>query len=202
MSIQCSKISLEKLNNQVYDSYYLDGIQDGWEDKDKRFNFYHLFQITPTFENQSVLDVGCGTGDMVKYLPKNCKYLGIDIYRPALKIAKVQFPNHVFKFGNILTFKSKPFDYVLCSGALSINLNGENYNFLEKALTKMWSLCKRGVSFNVLTNERFRNSRKSHLYLYNADKVGKICKKFSDKTKSLYTPIDDYNDGHTFYLWK
>lgn len=194
--------NLLKLNNQVYDSYYSDGIIDGWEDKDKRFNFYHLFQIAPTFEKQSILDVGCGTGDMVKYLPKNCKYLGIDIYRPALKIAKKQFPNRVFKFGNILTFKSRPVDYVLCSGALSINLNGENYNFLEKALDKMWNLCKKGVSFNVLTNERFRNSRKSHLFLYNAIKVTRICNQYTDKIKSLYSPIDEYNDQHTFYMWK
>lgn len=202
MSIQCSKISLEKLNNQVYDSYYSDGIEDGWEDQDKRFNFYYLFQIAPTFEHQSVLDIGCGTGDMVRYLPKTCKYLGIDIYRPALKIARKQFPNQSFKFGNILTFKSRPFDYVLCSGALSINLNGENYDFLEKALSKMWSLCKKGVSFNVLTNERFKNSRKSYLYLYNTDKVEKICNKLTTNIKSLSTPIDNQNDEHTFYLWK
>jgi ubiquinone/menaquinone biosynthesis C-methylase UbiE len=59
-------------NKVVYDDYYRSGIIDGWEDQDKSYNFSHLFKIANkthhSLKSASVLDVGCGTGDILPYL--------------------------------------------------------------------------------------------------------------------------------------
>lgn len=194
-------------NNQIYDNFYSDGWEDGWEEKDKKFNFFYLFKIEKycdqLLDESSVLDVGCGTGDMVKYLPDDTEYLGIDIYRPGLKIAKSKYKDSIFKYGNILTFKSvKKFDYVICSGALSVH-HVDNYEFLKKSISKMWKLCEKGVTFNLLTDEKVKNSKKEILFVYNMKKVQEICKKIigeEGQCTSVYNPIDEYNDQHTIYL--
>src|SRR5574338_546701 len=182
-------------NNKIYDDYYSDGYIDGWEDIDKKHNFHYLFKIEKyckcLLDNCSVLDMGCGTGDILKYLPENCDYLGIDIYKPALNLAKIKFPDYKlrFKYRNILTFRSKSkFDFVICSGALTVN-HGNNYEFLNKAVKNMWRLCKKGVTFNILSNEK----EDDELFYYDIDEVKNICLKIINKKgtyNSKFNPID------------
>jgi ubiquinone/menaquinone biosynthesis C-methylase UbiE len=197
-----------KQNNKIYDELYSEGWIDGWEDRDKRHNFYYLFKLENYCQcsliNSSILDVGCGSGDMVKYLPKQSKYLGIDIYKPALNLAKEKYPVNKFKYGNVLTFKqqSKKFDYVFCSGALSVN-HGNNYEFLQKAVENMWELCDKGIAFNILTGKNL--TEEDELFDYDIKKVKKICKKIIKKEGKYFqehNPIDKYNDQHTIYLCK
>lgn len=211
--------TLIKENKKVYDSLY-EWEEDGWEEKDKRYNFYWLFKIekyaNKRLDGCSILDVGCGTGDIVKYLPDDVRYTGVDIYKPALELARKRYktPEHRFLYKNILTsvFKRK-YDFVFSSGALSLNLkpiNKSNYEFLKKAVSKMWNLCKYGVAFNILTDEKFKRND-TYLFHYNMDKVEKILEKIVKDTKiqnqnsgkkirSKYTPIDKDNDQHTIYL--
>lgn len=194
----------ENLNTKIYDDYYSFGWEDGWLLKDKKFNFGNLFKITEITEipldNCSILDIGCGTGDLLYFLPDSVKYTGIDIYKPALRIAKEKYPRANFRYGNILNIKLSKFDYVFCSGALSANI-GDNYFFLEKVVKKMYKICKYGLAFNILTDEKSKTKEDDYLFLYNIKKVNKICKNIGF-TKSLFTPMDRNNDQHTILMWK
>lgn len=49
----------------------------------------------------SVLDVGCGFGDLVPHLPE-CRYLGLDVIEEAVQEARRRHPSHDFRCGNLL----------------------------------------------------------------------------------------------------
>lgn len=180
-------------NSKIYDDYYKDGIIDGWNIEDKEYSYKYFFKIQDfsnrSFKNASVLDVGCGSGDLVPYL-RNLKigrYLGIDIYEPAIKIAKKKYPNENFIVGDLLKKKFHRFDFVICSGALSTNLKlskeknlkiktsrtPNNYDFLKSMVEKMWSLSKYGITFNCFTSDT--EGKASHIFYYNLNKLKKIC---------------------------
>lgn len=220
--------NLIQKNTKIYDSFYKNNDIDGWDDADKRLNFYYLFKIFDNFNiikhKPSILDVGCGTGDMAGFLPVYKSYLGIDIYRPALKIAKKRYRDRKisFKYGNILTsrFKKENFDFVLSSGALSVNQNGvlngpsrvnlrglkhPNYTFLKQAVTKMWDACKFGLTFNVLVKGVYSKSN-GNLFYYDKDLVLDICSDITNPLKEVVewenTPLDRINPQITVWMWK
>jgi len=70
--------------------------------------------------NSAVLDVGCGTGDFVRFLEKNrpdCNISACDFSNIAIEYAKSKSPQHEFKIIDILqlsTIYKKEFDFVLC----------------------------------------------------------------------------------------
>ena len=72
--------------------------------------------------NARVLDVGCGSGKLLKILQeKEIYYLGIDPCVELLKQAKEQFPDFKFSEGNIFNLgaiNELNFDYVFCVAVL------------------------------------------------------------------------------------
>ena len=72
--------------------------------------------------NTRVLDVGCGSGKLLKVLQeKKIYYLGIDPCAELLKQAKEQFPSFKFNKGDILNLgaiNELNFDYIFCVAVL------------------------------------------------------------------------------------
>lgn len=167
-------------NHRIYTKFMQLGIDDGWEKRDKRENFELLLDITHLshypIENASILDVGCGTGDLVQFLKDKHikKYVGIDIFEPALEKARKKFPDQKFINGDFLQYKFKrKFDFVFCSGALTTKLESDNYQILKSWIPKMWSLAKKGAVFNFLIENEISDN---YLFLYQPQKVIKTCK--------------------------
>jgi ubiquinone/menaquinone biosynthesis C-methylase UbiE len=82
-----------------------------WEDVEKLCSF-----LIP--ENSTVLEIGCGTGDLLAYINAR-KKVGIDYSRNMIGIAKKKYPGINFmamEAGN-LNFKEK-FDYVILSNLI------------------------------------------------------------------------------------
>ena len=71
----------------------------------------------------SILDIGCGNGNIVRYLPKSIKYLGYDFNSNYILNAKKLYSNEKIKFECIdinigkLNFDSN-FDFVIVIGVL------------------------------------------------------------------------------------
>lgn len=108
------------------------------------------------FNNKSVLDVGCGFGEMAKFLKKRytaVKYSGIDIVEEFIEEARINFPEYEFLcqdyFNNPL---SEKFDIVLASGTLNSDLGSdeENMSFRKKAIKTMFENTKEVLVFNML----------------------------------------------------
>lgn len=108
------------------------------------------------FNNKSVLDVGCGFGEMARFLTKrysNVKYSGVDIIEEFVTEASQNFPNLDFEtrdyFNNPI---DKKYDIVMASGTLNSDLGSkkENMKFRKSAIKVMFEHSKRICVFNML----------------------------------------------------
>jgi SAM-dependent methyltransferase len=124
----------------------------GWGHKKGKqsLRFEILCQIGD-INNSSILDVGCGFGDLfgyLKYKKSKVKYLGVDINSNLIEIGKKIYPKANLKVLDIGQTKSKQkFDWVFFSG---ISSKGCTYPYIKRMMTKMFSLCKKGIAMNFV----------------------------------------------------
>ncbi len=89
------------------------------EDYARSRNFIWDMEKISTYleQNDKILDIGCGSGRMVKILKdKNIDYVGIDISEALIKIARKRYPNNNFMVGDglSLSFPDCTFDKIFC----------------------------------------------------------------------------------------
>ena len=65
----------------------------------------------------SVVDLGCGTGDIVPFLPPKAQYRGFDFSEEAIKYAKEWHPG-TFEVADLRTLEIPKVDVVICVEAL------------------------------------------------------------------------------------
>ena len=80
-----------------------------------------ILKKIPIPPNSSVLDIGCGTGFLVPFLPHETMYTGIDLEPNYIKSGKLRYPRMEFILGGCdqLDAHLKPkqtFDYVIALG--------------------------------------------------------------------------------------
>jgi 2-polyprenyl-3-methyl-5-hydroxy-6-metoxy-1,4-benzoquinol methylase len=92
------------------------------------------------FINKSVLDVGCGFGDIVNYITdktRSFSYTGVDIVPEFINTARKKYPKHKFVHRNYFDKPLKQkFDIVISSGALNSNMK-DPISFRKKAIKTM-----------------------------------------------------------------
>ena len=139
-----------------------------WSSSKRQFIRFEVLLdfIKNDIENTTILDVGCGYGDLITYIQKSFlfpkSYIGIDCEEFILNITKKRFPNSIFLQKNILKDDLPKADYYVCSGALNI-LNEDNY--LE-AIQKCYKQSTKGFIFNSLTESFVHNLTIFDVYLY------------------------------------
>jgi hypothetical protein len=129
-------------------------------DDDKDLEFYqHLFQGIELPNPLSVLDIGCGMGDLIDFLQMRqvpvSAYLGIDLVGPFIEQCRQEYlPPCRFSKANFISRSFAPaerFNLVVNMGVLvSRVINYEAY--VEHCITKMIALSSRYVLFNVITS--------------------------------------------------
>ncbi len=198
----------DKINNhRIYSLYLQIGVDDGWSKKDKWENFKTLVEIAAltrtSLQGSAILDVGCGTGDMVQFLEnKNIKeYVGVDIFSPAIEKAQQKYPDQKFIAEDFLRLSlKKKFDFVFCSGALTTVLETDNYEILQPWISKMWKLAKIGVAFNFLVDNK---ANEDTLFLYDPERVIGICKEIAPEAhiKTLTTDAGSGNSLQKMHIF-
>lgn len=135
----------------------------GWgSEASQKQRFEKLVSIVPDkdFSGKTVLDVGCGFGDLFGYIkPKDPQeqltYIGIDMTKKTVKVAKKKYKKHGAAFikDNFLerNFKDAKFDYVFASGIFSIKTTDWEQN-TRAIIKKMFDLCTIGVATNFLSS--------------------------------------------------
>jgi SAM-dependent methyltransferase len=102
-------------------------------------------------QNKKVLDFGCGTGQLGKYLESQgieIEYYGTDIVDEFLSLCNTKFPNGIFKqFSSLPKIK---FDYIFISGVFN-NKILNNRKFYKETLRKLFPMCKYGIAFNMMS---------------------------------------------------
>lgn len=181
----------------------------GWESRQAQYARFAAFAKNVDLEKSSLLDVGCGLGDLFHFLTsglgKSVFYKGIDISEKMIETAKSQLEilrANGLKLGegNCSTVEfaaedlfdrsaldsSNKFDWVYASGIFNLNL-GNNMEFLENAFRRFMELCKSGFSCSML-NQRSTDKEDPYFY-YFPEEIKNLAMKFGAKSVEI---IDDY----------
>lgn len=129
----------------------------GWMDGRQESRFAALTELLPLARCTSVLDVGCGFGDMSAYLRSQGftgSYTGVDFVPELIEAGKDLYPDEDLRVGDIATFSGEEkFDLVTESGIFNSVLQHEdNWHHLTATLEKMFSLCRVAVTADFLSS--------------------------------------------------
>ena len=172
----------------------------GWSsEKNQRLRFQVLLEIA-NLNGRSVLDVGCGYGDLCRYLADanlDVDYTGIDQNLAFLQLASKRncaVSTKRFVLGEFCQSKLRECDYVLASGVLAYKVQTPGY--VSQMIRKMYRLCKKGAAFNML---RHVDNANGMLQTFDPVKVKDYCQGIARKVVVL----DDYLDNDfTVFMYR
>jgi SAM-dependent methyltransferase len=154
----------------------------GWNTRlNQQLRFGVLASIAD-LSNHSVIDAGCGRGDLAPFLGekfKGIRYTGIEQVKEFTTLAKKQYGHLTgvqFVEGDFLGTALQEADYILSSG--SLNYKNSSARFLLEAIGNLFAQCKKGLGFNLLSKTGFPPGE---LQAYNPDLVIGFCGTLSKK---------------------
>ena len=172
----------------------------GWRKKNEQLLRFKILIEPNKLNDCSILDIGCGTGDLLAYLiSKNiqCEYTGIDHIKDFITLAGEKFKVHnnaSFLLGDFWTADIGNYDFVLASGAL--NYRNADPNFIFKMIAHLFSLCNHTLAFNLLEKTDLKNGG---LVAYNKNEILGFCKKL---TSNVILKDDYLNGDYTVRMQK
>lgn len=140
----------------------------GWTKGKQEIRFH---QLTRYFflSGCSLIDIGCGFGDLISYLDKRGispkAYVGYDLVKEFLDVASRKHAGQSVSFfeQNYLDVSSVKADYIVGSGLFGRRLSDseqDNYDYFRKILAKAFSEASEGVAFDFLSDRvQFRRSQ-------------------------------------------
>ncbi|MDQ6979182.1 MAG: methyltransferase domain-containing protein, partial [Mariprofundaceae bacterium] len=131
----------------------------------------------------SVLDVGCGFGDLFSFLSGTARtvdYTGIDLSPDILQQAIAMHPDLALYQGDIFDrdWSAAPFDWVLLSGTLNWDLHDDGL-YARHVITKMFELCRHGVALNMLDARHIDRKHLGDLRAYDPHDMLQFCQSLS-----------------------
>jgi len=167
------------------------------ESQEKRFKV--LSEIG--FKNgDSILDIGCGIGDLYSWLNKNgfrVNYTGVDITISMVDKARERFPKVDFRHGSVLGNKVflPETDYVVASGIFFLRKHNPT-EYMQRSIIKMFNLARKGVAINSLSS--WHKNKNNEFYADPGDTLN-----FCQRLTSRVILRHDYHEGDfTIYLYK
>jgi len=123
-----------------------------WQDYSTAARRYRQLVADIEVTGKTVLDVGCGMGDLLPYLyaqTTDFTYRGIDITPEFIEIARKRYDGHRFDISDLFTDGlDATYDIVLCSGVLNAATPGWQQNRL-KMIERLFSYAKEALVFNM-----------------------------------------------------
>lgn len=126
----------------------------------------------------SVLDLGCGYGDLRAFLDQhyaNLVYLGVDFLKEFVDAAQQKYghlPQTQFFQSDFLTAGLPEVDVVIACG--SLNYRSSNSLHPWQTIRRMWEVVQRGVVFNLLDAAHFDSDEV--LCAYAQEEVLQFCR--------------------------
>ena len=137
----------------------------GWGSKNSQeMRFKILEEILKKHNCKTVLDIGCGRGDLISYLKKkkiSIKYTGLDINNKFIDIAKKLNPKNNFIFADFLKKDLPNFDVIFISGLFNLKMQHHKKCLLRpiKMFQFLYSLMTNLDSLYVVCSDRLRLHR-------------------------------------------
>jgi ubiquinone/menaquinone biosynthesis C-methylase UbiE len=128
----------------------------GWPKGDPEFRYYILTSIANFKDGETLLDLGCGFGDLYSFLKlysPHIKYMGVDFNHEFIEIGKKVYPNADLRVGDIMKDDYGVFDWVVGYGIFNSRLpETSNEVSIKETIQKMFKIAKKGVSVNFLSS--------------------------------------------------
>jgi len=161
--------------------------------QERRFQI--LLEMSNLDSGQSLLDVGCGFGDLAAWLAhqgRSVDYTGIDISPELLDEGRRQYPGLRLIETDLLDFDPPPgsYDWVWLSGTLNRNLE-DNGRYARSVIARMFSVCRKGIAFNLLDARDEWNRSRWDLQGFHPEDIRLLVCGWSEDTESR----DDYLKG-------
>ena len=184
------KKSEEKRISELYGARLKEDLPDykvaGWGSRESQYLRFEVLAEINKLAGMKILDVGCGLGELYYFFKNNQiridSYKGIDISEECINEARnrIGVTNQVsFDCINIEKIDGENlYDYVFLSGALNLRIE-DNLLFAKNAISKMYSLCKKGVACNFLSTRVDYTLEKD--YHYSPEEVLSFCKEISNR---------------------
>lgn len=159
-----------------------------WESKEAQQIRFSILISEINLKGLSLLDVGCGTGDLYAYLQEkkiNCHYTGIDALSQMVKAAKEKYPQADFFQYNItegnninkkiLSNIPHP-DCIFASGIFNL---GTNLQEIIHTIQNLLKLSPHWIVFNLL-DENSPDKEAPYCYYNKQQVLDKLKEKFKD----------------------
>lgn len=174
----------------------------GWTEESQRKRFIALSQLGE-FEGSSLMDVGCGRGDLLKFLTSagiNVDYTGYDLNKEMIKFCHNIYPAIAENFQVFDILESTPprrFDYATCIGVLNQVTSPESPEFASSFIERLYSLVDKAVAVSITSIHAPRKTSDT-FYFDPADMASRISK-FTTKFKIDHSYL---KNDFTIFLYK
>lgn len=98
----------------------------------------------------NILDVGCGYGSLIDFLPPHLGYVGVDLVPEFVSEARRRYPGRTFVHGDVKDVESTQFDVVVLAGVLS------SVPDPKQVLSDALQMAQNQVVFDVTITSRVR----------------------------------------------
>lgn len=177
------KINLNRFNTNNIEKYGFDSFKSlGWEMKEGQIARFKIFENLGDLNNSSILDVGCGHGDLIVFLYekyKEIRYYGIDVEKTFLDVAikkSITINNTAFFEGDFSNSELPFTDYIIACGSLNYTTSEKDYTY--KTINKLFNNCRKGFAFNMLS--KINNNKNNLLISHESEKIIAYCKSLTN----------------------
>ena len=165
----------------------------GWKEPASQTVRFEVIADAVDFRGRSVLDVGCGHGDLCGFLRSrfdDVTYVGLEQVPEFVQVARDRYgavPNTWFHCGDAMTAGLPRVDCVVASGTM--NYRCEDPAFHHELIRRLYSAAEEVLVFNVLIADRFPEH--SLLRGHDPEAVGSFCREISDSVDVIQGYADD-----------
>ena len=165
----------------------------GWENKEGQLQRFEVLSSIGDLNHRSVLDAGCGYGDLRGYLQDkypDVRYFGIEQIPALLDIAAERYaslPETLFFQGDFASAELPVTDYILLSG--SLNYINSDPLFILKIIEKLFNNCRIAFGFNLLS---YADPAQGLIVSYKPEFIREYCSRLSKNIRFFdhYKPND------------
>lgn len=154
-----------------------------WSSREIQEKRFEVLAEVGIASGESVLDVGCGFGDLYHWLAVHgvqVNMTGVDLSPDLLARGRQLYPDMDFLCGELFDFDwpEQSFDWVVLSGALNGQL-GDEGAYARRVIRRMFELCRKGVAFNLLNAQHEGLMFAYDLALFDPDEVLVFCQQIT-----------------------